>query len=201
MQLLAVLAVTAAALLGVTADEGYSTPTYPPHYGRTRPVGGPAPPDAVQKATEEFYRLYDEAAALAAAAPDDYQTSYEPQQYYPGYTSPHYSGPGPAKQPAGPPTPTYAVQKATAEFNKLYKEAAALAAAAPDDYQTYYQPQQYYSTTSKPYYGGPQTAKYPVGGPAPADAVQKATAEFNKLYHEAAVRAAVAPDDYQGYSS
>ena len=201
MQLLVVLAVSAAALLGVAADEEYSPPTYQPHYGRFQPVGGPAPPNSVQKATEEFNRLYHEAAALAAAAPDDHQTYYQPRQYYQASPKPYYSGPGPAKQQTGGVAPTYAVQKATEEFHRLYKEAAARAAAAPDDPQTYYQPQQYYPTTSKPYYGGPRPAKRPVGGPAPLDAVQKATAEFNKLYHEAAARAAAAPDDYQVYSS
>ncbi|XP_043223361.1 translation initiation factor IF-2-like [Amphibalanus amphitrite] len=49
---------------------------------RQGPVGGPAPLDAVQKATEEFNRLYKEAAERAAAAPDDPNAlgSHQPQR-------------------------------------------------------------------------------------------------------------------------
>ena len=69
-------------------------------------------------------------------------------------------------------------------FLRLYKEAAARAAAAPDD-DVIYSSQQYSHGAVQSYdddysYSGPQPTKRPVGGPAPADAVQKATEEFNR---------------------
>ena len=68
--------------------------------------------------------------------------------------------------------------------SRLYKEAAARAAAAPDDHQIYSsQQQQYQQGAVQSHYddhSGPRTTRRPVGGPAPTDAVQRATAEFNR---------------------
>ncbi|KAF0313751.1 hypothetical protein FJT64_015736 [Amphibalanus amphitrite] len=84
--------------------------------------------------------------------------------------------------------------------------AVALVGVTADDdgqyTQYYHQPAvQYHHQPAVQHYSAPKTTRRPVGGPAPADAVQKATQQFHRLYKEAAARAAAAPDDHQIFAS
>ncbi|XP_043223362.1 uncharacterized protein LOC122382282 [Amphibalanus amphitrite] len=139
-------------------------------------------------------------ALVGVTADDDGQYTqhyHQPAvQYHHQPAVQHYSAPKTTRRPVGGPAPADAVQKATQQFHRLYKEAAARAAAAPDDNQSY-QSVQYHHQPTVQYHSGPKTTRRPVGGPAPADAVQKATQQFHRLYKEAAA----APDDQQIFAS